>query len=128
MSRTASRDELDRVRRRLDEWRHTRAHPRSPIPKTVWARAVRLARRHGLAPTARVLRVDYTSLKRHVEATQAAARPQPAFVELPPAPAREAGAYGIALTGPRATVHIRLTGVALAEVATLSRMLVGVDA
>ncbi len=126
MSTTASRDELDRVRRRLDEWRRTRTYSRAPIPRALWAGAVRLARRHGLYQTARALHVDYGSLKRRVEAPPMGARP--AFVELPPAPAREAGAYVIEFTGPRATVHIRLAGVALAEVATLSRILVGTDA
>jgi len=128
MSTTSSgADDLDRVRRRLDEWRRTRTYPRAPIPRALWASAVRLARRHGLYQTARTVRVDYGSLKRHVEAADEAARAQPAFVELPAAPAREAGAYVIELTGPRATVHIRLAGVALADVATLSRILVGAD-
>lgn len=128
MRTTSSRtDEFDRVRRRLDEWRRTRAYARAPIPDALWAGAVRVAQRHGLYPTARALGVDYGSLERHVaEATRKAARAQPTFVELPPAPAR-AGECVIELTGPRVTVHIRLAGVALADVATLGRTLVGAE-
>ncbi len=126
MRTTSSRtDDLDRVRRRLDEWRRTRAHARAPIPRRLWAGAVRLARRHGLYHTARAVRVDYGALKRHVEATRKAVRAQPTFVELPPAPAWGTGEYVIELTGPSATVQIRLTGMALADVATLGRTLVG---
>ena len=128
MSTKSSRvDDLGRVRRRLDEWRRTRAYPRAPIPNTLWACAVRLAREHGLYRTARALRVDYGGLKRHVDAANGSGA-RSAFVELPPPPARGTGECVIELTGPRATVHIRLAGLALADVAALSWTLVGADA
>jgi hypothetical protein len=51
--------DLARVRQRLDEWRRTRAHPRSPIPKALWANAVALAQQRGVYQTARALHLDY---------------------------------------------------------------------
>jgi hypothetical protein len=59
---------IQTVRRHLDVWRRTRAHPRSPIPETIWTAAVALVRQHGLYRTARTLRVDYGALEQHVEA------------------------------------------------------------
>ena len=74
---------MERVRRRLERWRRTRAHPRSPIPKTLWAGAVAMARQHGLYQTARALGLDYGALKQHLEAAdeRRRTRPTPAFVE-----------------------------------------------
>jgi hypothetical protein len=58
---------LERLRRRFDRWRQTRdGHSR--IPEALWVSAVKAAGRHGLNPTARALRLDYYSLKKHVEA------------------------------------------------------------
>ena len=85
MIRTTSRRPLDltAVRGRLDRWRRTRAHPRSPIPTALWADAVALARQQGLYPTARALHLDYGGLKAHVEAAEARGRgDRPTFVEV----------------------------------------------
>ena len=68
---------LDRVRRRLDRWRQRRAHARSPIPAPIWTAAGGLVPRHGLYQTARALRLDYGTLKRHVESAPAAGPPWP---------------------------------------------------
>ncbi|MBF8300369.1 MAG: hypothetical protein HW394_739 [Acidobacteria bacterium] len=121
---------LQPLRRRLEGWRRTRAHPRSPIPKTLWASAVALARQHGLYHTARALRLDYGALKQHVETADARdrTRPTPAFVEFAGSTLPDLGACAIELTGPRGTVRIRVPGLALADLATLSRTLVGADA
>lgn len=122
--------QMERVRRRLDRWRRTRAHPRSPIPKTIWAGAVALARQHGLYQTARALRIDYGALKQHGRAADERGRthPTPAFVEFAGSTLTDLGACVIELTGPRATVRIRVPGLALAEIATLIRTLAGADA
>jgi hypothetical protein len=47
-----------------------------------------MARRHGLYPTARTLRLDYTALKKHLEAAdeRAPVPASPTFVELAPLP------------------------------------------
>jgi len=56
------------VRARIAQWRETRTHRGAPMPATLWAAAVDLARQHGLAPTARALRLDYGTLKRRLAA------------------------------------------------------------
>ena len=121
---------LERVRRRLEHWRGTRAHPRSPIPDAIWAGAIALVRQHGLYQTARALRVDYGALKQHVEAADKAdrARAHRAFIEFAGSTLTDRGEWVIELAGPRATVRIRVSGLALADVATLSRTLAGGDA
>jgi hypothetical protein len=58
---------LAQVQPALAAWRERRKH-REPIPDALWRRMVPLARRYGLSPVARVLRVNYTGLKRHVVA------------------------------------------------------------
>ena len=53
------------------------------IPEALWSRAVELARAHGVARVATVLRLDYTRLKRRVTAESSAAVPSPPeFVEM----------------------------------------------
>jgi hypothetical protein len=121
--------DMARVRQRLDRWRQTRAHPRSPIPNALWANAVALARQQGLYRTARALRLDYGGLKAHVETPVALGgipRP-PAFVELSGSTLTDLGTCVIELTGPGGTVRLRVPGLALADLATLSRTLVGAD-
>ncbi|MGH8653062.1 MAG: hypothetical protein ACREYE_13235, partial [Gammaproteobacteria bacterium] len=39
----------------------------SPIPEALWASAVGLAREHGLHKTAGALRLNYYTLKKHLE-------------------------------------------------------------
>ncbi len=74
------------ARRRLERWRRRRNRP-ARIPEDLWALAVELAREHGLAPTARALRLDYYSLKKRLEGGGAdrgasAARKVGPFVEV----------------------------------------------
>ena len=122
--------DLARVRQQLDQWRCTRAHPRSAIPKALWANAVALARQRGLYQTARALHLDYGGLKAHVEAADARGRPRrtPAFVELSGSALADLTPSVIELTGPGGTVRLRIPGLALADLATLSRRLVSADA
>lgn len=121
---------MARVRRHLDRWRRTRAHPRAPIPTTLWAGAVALARQQGLYQTARALRLDYGGLKQHVEAADArdGARRPPAFVEFAGSTLTDLGTCVIEFTGPRGTVRLRVPGLALADLATLTRTVAGADA
>ena len=130
MSRTTSRRPLDLtdVRGRLDRWRRTRTHARSPIPNALWADAVALARQQGLYRTARALHLDYGGLKAHVKAADARGGGRPTFVELAGPTRTDLSACVIELTGPGGTVRLRVPGLALADLATLSRRLVGADA
>ena len=74
--------ESDALRRRLAQWRATRPHLRAPIPESLWAEAVLLARRHGVFATSRALRLGYEGLKRRVSRHPVAAAPAPTFVEV----------------------------------------------
>ena len=59
-------NELEQLRRRFEEFRNTQS-VRSRLPESLWAAAAELARRHGVNPTARALRLDYTGLRKRVE-------------------------------------------------------------
>jgi transposase-like protein len=77
---------LSLTRRLLDQWRK-RQRGRKRLPREFWAKAVTLAREHGINKTARTLGVKYESLKKHLEARPAASGPAtagPEFLELVP--------------------------------------------
>lgn len=77
--------ELARACDRFRSWRRTRK-PKSRIPESLWALAVKLTSTHGLHRTASVLRLDYYCLKKRVEAIPGPqASTGPPFLELPPA-------------------------------------------
>ena len=69
-------------------WRQRRKHL-EPIPQALWQRMVPLARRYGVSPVAQALRVNYSGLKHHVQASQtpptlgAGGGATPSFVEVP---------------------------------------------
>jgi hypothetical protein len=121
---------MERVRRRLDRWRRTRAHPRAPIPKNIWADAMALAQQHGLYQTARALPINYGALKQHLEAADQTGRSgaRSGFVELRPTNPPASGDSVIEVEGPRTTVRLRLHGVGLPDLVWLSRALAGMDA
>lgn len=121
---------MKRVRRHLERWRRTRPYPRAPAPDSIWAGAVALARQYGVGETARALPVHYGALKQHLEAADrtAGARERSRFVERAPMPPGGGDDTVIEVDGPRATVRIRLHGMALLDVARLSRVIAGVDA
>ena len=121
---------MERVRQCLERWRGTRAHARSRIPDDIWSAAVTLARQHGLYQTARAVRIDYGALKAHLEAADQTVRvgAAPTFIELAPPTPRGVGECVIEIAGARATVSIRVPGLTLADVATLSRTLAGTAA
>jgi len=75
---------LSQLHRRLDQWR--RGHRRGArLPDMLWSAAVRAARSHGLNKTARLLRLDYYSLKKRVQAAgggpTVGTKAAPTFVE-----------------------------------------------
>ena len=116
---------LETVRRRLDRWRRRRPHARAPLPPRLWAAAVALVPGHGLYATARALGISYGTLKQHVD-REGRHAPEPTaarFVELPVPPVREA--YVVEIEGVRATVRVRLPGLALSELAEFTRLIAG---
>jgi hypothetical protein len=87
----SSRVAMERVRQRFEQWRRTRTPGRSPIPASLWAAAVTLARHHGVYVTSRLLRLDYGALKRRLSPagdreSAAPATSPPTLIELRPAP------------------------------------------
>src|SRR3989304_3892558 len=74
------------------QWRAPPPHPRGARPEPLWAEAVRLAHRHGVFATARVLGVGYDGLKRRVSRSALSTVPGPTFVELPLAASSSSGA------------------------------------
>lgn len=54
--------EIKRLRKRIDRWRQTR-RKRSPMPKPLWAEAIRLAELHGVSRVSTQAGIDYRSLK-----------------------------------------------------------------
>ena len=75
---------LARGRDRFENWRGSRK-VRSRIPNQLWDLAVKLAVAYGLNRAASVLKLDYYSLKKRVEAKDAATSSvASAFVEVSP--------------------------------------------
>ena len=62
---TAIPDDLEQVRRRFEEFRNTQS-TRSRLAEPLWTAAAELAKRYGVHPTARALRLDYTALKKRL--------------------------------------------------------------
>jgi len=122
--------ELRELSCQIEQWRGTRPH-RAAMPEPLWVVAARLARQHGLARVARLLRLDYYSLKDRVENRQRGGSPtsvtkSPAFIELAPLPSNPTPECTIELEqarGRRMRIHIK--GAAMSDVTALSRTLWG---
>ena len=100
---------LLRLEQRFAAWRKTRA-PGQRIPGRLWKSAAKLAAEYGLNQTATVLKLDYYSLKRHVDQV-AEASSTAAFVELPPVPGVHASECLIELEdGAGASMRVQLEG------------------
>ena len=118
---------LEKVRRRFERWRQRRARG-TRIPDSLWTAAVEVAESWGVCQTAKVLRLDYYSLKRRLERKvadrsngsqdEAAA----AFVELSvPAAATPRECTVDLEDGSGATMRIHLKGVETSDLAALCR-------
>ena len=116
--------ELARGRDRLAAWRRTRK-PKSRIPEPLWELAVKLVAAHGLHRTARVLKLDYYSLKKHVETAEGSRENNDApFLELPAVGSVSAGAVPecvIEVEEGEARWRVQLTGYSAADIAVVGR-------
>jgi len=72
---------LSRLEQRFVAWRRTR-QPGERIPPPLWKAAAQLAPDCGLNQTARILKLDYYSLKKHVDRYGVKAAAKTRFVEL----------------------------------------------
>ncbi len=78
---------LYRVSKRFDRWRKSHP-PRARFSDELWSEAVAIAQEYGPTRTAKVLGLDYYSLKKHLSDTSVAntgdKKPIPSFVEFIP--------------------------------------------
>jgi hypothetical protein len=72
---------LGPAQRRIEQWRQGRRH-RTRIPEELWREAAQLACAHGVHRTAKALRLDYYSLKKHAAAAARSGERVPEFVEI----------------------------------------------
>ena len=114
---------MEPVRQRFERWRQTRTPRRSPIPDALWAAAVTLARQHGLYATSRLLRLDYSALKKRMPAGDRTVAPAscPTFVELTSAPGPCAACI-IEIEGPRGErMRVQVPQVTVPDLVALTR-------
>jgi len=76
-------DDLQELSQRMEQWRSEQP-PRARLPESIWMAAAGMAQRHGLHRTSKVLRLDYTRLKKRLPAASPPSRAaeRPAFLEL----------------------------------------------
>lgn len=111
---------LSRLGQRFAAWRKTRVLGER-IPESLWNAAAKMAAEHGLNRTARVLKLDYYSLKKRLDGASGLAESS-TFVELPSSSLSIASECVIELedaTGSRMRVHLK--GQNIPDVLALSR-------
>jgi hypothetical protein len=115
--------DMEQARQQLEQFRSTH-RPRCRLPASLWSRAAELARQHGLYPTARALRLDYTRLKKLVQSRDRGPTTElPELVELIATPVARIPECTIELEGARGRMRIQMKGVASAELMGLSQRL-----
>ncbi|MEW6441853.1 MAG: hypothetical protein AB1640_13040 [bacterium] len=75
---------LEDVRERFEEWRRKRRRRAEPIPEELWAAAVRLTKEHSVVQVSKILRLDYTKLKRRASPEGSPRGPKLVEVDLCP--------------------------------------------
>lgn len=117
---------LQELARQFEGWRSSHSG-RRPIPEALWMRAVDLAREHGVFRTAKVLRLDYSKLKRQMGMPEAQAKtvscPPPAFVEFLAPQTTAACECVIEVEGPRGRMRVEWKGTTPPDLCGLSRAL-----
>jgi hypothetical protein len=105
---------IPEVQAKLEQFRATHP-PRTRLPESLWQRAADLARCHGIYVVAHSLRLDYKTLKKHVNGSSAGCRPgrkktQPRFVELIGTPGGSVDEYVIefeSIRGCKLRIHCK---------------------
>jgi len=117
--------------REINQWRRRRRHRRERMPEVLWRRAVDLAGKYGLNPTARSLKLNYSSLKKRLAETAsgetASASTRSDFIEIPPG-ALKLGPVECTIEwidGGHSTVRMHIQGVGLSELTALAGVLRG---
>ena len=114
---------MEKAYRRFELWR--RSHTgRTPIPESLWAAAVAVAREHGIFRTSKALHLEFNKLKRRVKSAGRRAGPAtPAFVELMAPESAVLSECVIELEGPRGKMRVQWKGITPPDLAGLSRTL-----
>ena len=118
------------VQSRFESWRSTRQR-KGPIPDELWKAAVELTKQHSVYKVARLLRLDYTNLKKKgMNSPVAITAPQKtevtSFIELPLIPQHNCEPCRIELKRPDGTeMQIRLSNSPDADLPGLIKAFVG---
>lgn len=107
-------ESIPELQAKLEQFRSTHP-PRTRLPASLWQEAADLARCHGIYVVARSLRLDYNTLKKHVNGSSAGCRPrrkktQPRFVELMGTPGASVDEYVIefeSIRGSKLRIHCK---------------------
>ena len=104
-------DDLLALSKQLEQWRNS--HPaRTRLPEAFWTAAVDMAQRHGLHRTTKLLRMDYTRLKKRLPDTAAPAGTVPAsFLEWVTPPASTAAECVVEWESSRGRMRLAMKGV-----------------
>ena len=112
---------LLQLKQKFTKWRRTRL-PGDRIPDRLWKAAARMAVDFGLNQTAKVLALDYYSLKQHVDRLAVETGPNAAFIEMPSPSIAHANECVIELEdGAGASMRMHLKGTDLPDVLALGR-------
>lgn len=121
--------ELEQLRRRFEEFRNARAgHAR--LPEALWAAAAELAKRYGVNPTARALRLEYGGLRKRVDNRSPAKRKRapstpPTFMEFVAPGAKAVSNCTVEVESPQGgKLRLELKAVATTELVSLIRAFV----
>ena len=116
----------DKLLERIISWKKSH-RPRSPLQPELWNEAAELAREQGIWKTARALRIDYTALKKRVEAhTLDHQAPSPQFIEFFPPLAAPIAECALEVESTRGMkLRITMKNVAASELASIIRECAG---
>lgn len=111
---TPASESIAELQAQLQQFRSTHP-PRTRLAPSVWQSAAELARVHGIYGVARSLRLDYCTLKKHVNGSGAAPargrkKAQPRFMELIGAARESTDEYVIefeSMRGPKLRIHCK---------------------
>jgi hypothetical protein len=111
---------LSRLEERFAAWRKGRMKGER-IPKPLWTSAAKLALEYGVSTTSTVLKLDYYSLKKHMDKQQATAS-QATFIELPSPSMAHVNECVIELEdGAGASMRMHLKGTEVPDILALGR-------
>jgi hypothetical protein len=118
---------LSKLNERFTAWRRARKRGER-IPASLWRAATQCAANYGLNRTAKALRLDYYSLKKHMNAEATSTPGTLPFVALPTLPTAALSECLIELeNGTGASIRVHLKGAQVPDLLALSRELWGAE-